>query len=300
MRSTTRRRRRPRTRGPATIAAVLGRSPEDLLILDVARNPDTARAAGVREPVTEARQTGTRSWTFVSQPYVATDAILARFGIDPSTIDPATDLLTTRAGTALLDVTQRPDPTSAERVERVGLSPFSSAPSSLITESALERHGWQRTRAGWLLEMDEPLTERQIAAAREAAANVGLAIETRRGQDDLAALRTGAVALGGAIALAVIAMTVGLIRSEASRDVRTLTASGAAPRTRRDVTATTAGALAVLGALLGASGAYAALVAGFHADLGRLAPVPLGHLVPIWLARRGEVAWSEGDGSDEN
>ena len=43
-------------------------------------------------------------------------------------------------------------------------------------------------------------------------------------------------------------MTVGLIRSEAAADLRTLTATGATGRTRRTLTAATAGALAFLGA----------------------------------------------------
>ena len=51
-------------------------------------------------------------------------------------------------------------------------------------------------------------------------------------------------------------MTVGLIRSESAGDLRTLTATGATSRIRRTLTAATAGALALLGALLGVAGAY--------------------------------------------
>ena len=57
-------------------------------------------------------------------------------------------------------------------------------------------------------------------------------------------------------------MSVGLIRSETASELRTLTAAGASSRTRRSLTAVTAGGLAFLGALLGTIAAYVA-VAGF-------------------------------------
>ncbi len=65
------------------------------------------------------------------------------------------------------------------------------------------------------------------------------------------------------LALGVLAMTVGLIRAEAAGDIRTLTATGATSTIRRAVTASTAGGLAVLGALLGTVGAYLGLSAGY-------------------------------------
>jgi putative ABC transport system permease protein len=73
-------------------------------------------------------------------------------------------------------------------------------------------------------------------------------------------------------------MTVGLIRGESAGDLRTLTATGAAGTTRRTLTAATAGALALLGVLLGTSGAYLALIAGYANDIGSLGQVPVLHL----------------------
>jgi putative ABC transport system permease protein len=90
------------------------------------------------------------------------------------------------------------------------------------------------------------------------------------------AIATGAGAL---LALAILAMTVGLIRSESAGDLRTLTATGATSRTRRTLTATTAGALAFLGALLGVVGAYVVLSATYYDDLGYLSHVPVMYLV---------------------
>ena len=70
-------------------------------------------------------------------------------------------------------------------------------------------------------------------------------------------------------------MAVGLIRAEAAGDVRTLTAIGAASSTRRTLTATTAGTLALLGALLGSGAAYLALAAGHRSDISVLSRVPV-------------------------
>ena len=87
-----------------------------------------------------------------------------------------------------------------------------------------------------------------------------------------------ATAAGALLALGILAMTVGLIRSESAGDVRTLTATGATSRVRRTLTATTAGALALLGALLGVAGAYFVLAATYYDDLGYLSDVPVLYL----------------------
>jgi putative ABC transport system permease protein len=82
-----------------------------------------------------------------------------------------------------------------------------------------------------------------------------------------------------ALALGVLAMTVGLIRSETASDLRTLAATGASRTTRRTITASTAGALAALGGLLGTAGAYAALLAWNRQNLHPLTSVPWFDLV---------------------
>jgi putative ABC transport system permease protein len=76
-------------------------------------------------------------------------------------------------------------------------------------------------------------------------------------------------------------MTVGLIRNEAVGDLRTLTATGATSRIRRTLTAATAGTLALLGALLGTTGAYVALIAGYISDISALRHVPVLNLLLI-------------------
>ena len=76
-------------------------------------------------------------------------------------------------------------------------------------------------------------------------------------------------------------MTVGLIRSETANDLRTLAATGASSTTRRTLTGATAGALALLGAVLGTAGAYAALLAWHRSDLSPLGRVPVVNLIVI-------------------
>ena len=214
-------------------------------------------------------------------PYVATPEVLALYGIDPGSIEPDAELLTPRDEPfVLIDITAERDPADA-RVQHVDLPTSSSAPNALVTEDTLARRGWQAVRAGWIVESPTPLTSAQIAAARAAAADAGLAVASRDTNDELLALRKGATVAGGLLAVAIVAIAVGLIRGEARRDVRTLTATGAKARTRRALTSATAAGLAVPGVLLALAGAYLALVASYHADLGRLVPIPLAQLLPL-------------------
>ena len=76
-------------------------------------------------------------------------------------------------------------------------------------------------------------------------------------------------------------MTVGLVRGEGAADLRTLTATGAAPRTRRALSAATATALALLGAMLGIGGAYIVLVASYRTTLDVLVPLPVPQLAAL-------------------
>jgi putative ABC transport system permease protein len=151
-------------------------------------------------------------------------------------------------------------------------------PPYFITLNGLRRHGWKQIRAGWLVESGKALTSGQIGNARDVAAAAGLTIEVRRQSNPPTKAMAIATAAGALLALAVLAMTTGLIRGESAGDLRTLTAAGATSRIRRTLTATTAGALAFLGALLGIAGAYVALAATYHDDLGYLSSVPVLYL----------------------
>jgi putative ABC transport system permease protein len=239
-----------------------------------------------------SKQTGPESWTRGSGLYVATPAVLRYLGIDPATVDPNADFLvdptvpTDEFG--ILDFQTRSE-SAIENVQRIdSLEVLGAAegdsgrvPSSFVTLNGLRRHGWKQVPNGWLIESSRPLTSEQIATARELAAEASLEIETQHERMSLATPIAIATAAGALLALAILAMTVGLIRSEAAGDLRTLTATGATSRTRRTLTAATAGALALLGALLGLAGVYLALAATYHDDLGYLGRIPVVPLVLI-------------------
>ena len=249
-----------------------------------------------------ARQVGAHTYRAESRLYVATPALLGHLGIDPAAVDPSTDFLadptvrtdelvivgtkpTIIPGTRKKTVTEFAV-TDVQRIDSRELlgSPSEDtgvAPSSFITLDGLRRRGLKTIPSGWLLESNRPLTSEQIAAAREFAANAGLTIETRRESNSFAKPIAIATAAGALLALAILAMTVGLIRGESAGDLRTLTAAGATSRTRRTLTGATAGALALLGAVLGVAGAYLALAATYLDDLGYLTRIPVLSLVLI-------------------
>ena len=72
-----------------------------------------------------------------------------------------------------------------------------------------------------------------------------MVVEARDDESALATVRLLAGAVGMLLALAVLASTVGLIRSESRDEVSTLTAVGADRRVRRGITAACAGSLAI-------------------------------------------------------
>jgi len=216
-------------------------------------------------------------------PYVATPALLERYGIEPGAVRADTDIVTVRASLQGFEFLNNwKDRGLPPKIQKsADLPTYSSLPTTFITPDALRRLGWESAQAGWLLETREPPTDEQIAAARDMAVDTGMTLETRDEQRSLARLRTGATAVGTLLALGVLAMTVGLIRSETAGDLRTLTATGATSRTRRTLTAATAGALALLGAILGTAGAYAALTAWHFDEIGTLSRMPIVHLAVI-------------------
>jgi len=269
--------------------------------LDMPVNPAGKPQPGGQQPVVSLNapvdQAAGRSGVYRPVPlYVATPSVLHYLGINPATIDPATNILTVQAGQDVL--TTVTTATDATNVQRIHVPDYGSAPTSLITLNGLRHEHWTQIQSGWIVQSARPLQAAQIAAARDVAAKSGLVIESRNSQASLATISTVATAAGALIALGVLAMAVGLIRAEAAGEVRTLTAIGAAGATRRTLTATTAGTLALLGALLGSGAAYLALAAGHRSDISVLSRVPVLDLaitiagVPAAAALAGWVlAW---------
>jgi putative ABC transport system permease protein len=143
-----------------------------------------------------------------------------------------------------------------------------SAPNTVITESALRRLGLQSQNSlnGWMLIANSPINTAQVRIANTLAASGDLSVESKNDAPSSHEIVNWATVFGIALALGILAMSVGLIRSETASELRTLTATGASPRTRRGLTAVTAGGLAFLGALLGTVAAYVGVIGFFRSN----------------------------------
>jgi putative ABC transport system permease protein len=238
---------------------------------------DKFQQDGPLPPLELARQVGTHSFRFVARIYVATPELLARMGLHPA---PGVDILTVATG--------KVEPLALGRrvslkVQHYDGPAYDSGPTTVITDAGLRKLGLPQQTSGWLLETDHPLTKNDVRAARSAAADSGMLVEARSEQASLLATRTIATAAGVLVALALLAMTIGLIRSEAGRDMQTLVATGAASSTRRALTASTSGSLALLGSVLGIGGAYLGLGAIYLDRISDLSHPPLPELATLLL-----------------
>jgi len=258
-----------------------------------------------------------RSWS--GPIYVATPQLLQAFGIKASDVNPDADFLTARPGLSGIsqmqliyggyngpggpggpgggghgpqDVGSNSWPCPKGQcvanpvIQEVGALPSgTSAPNTVITEHAIHTLGLQTSTAGWLIQTPNPPTAAQISDARLTASAAGMTIETKNSAPSSAEILNYATAFGIALALGILAMSIGLIRSETARDLRTLTATGASSLTRRELTAATAFALALGGAVLGTVAAYVAAIGYAWANpldgLSELSSVPTTQLLFI-------------------
>jgi putative ABC transport system permease protein len=161
-----------------------------------------------------------------------------------------------------------------------------SAPNTVVTEHAITTlHLQPVTTVGWLIQVPNGLTAVQVTNAQRIAAAAGMGVETRNSIPSLAQIIDAATLFGIVLAIGILGMSVGLVRSEAARDLRTLTAAGASGRTRRTLTAATAGALGLAGAVIGIVGGYLAAIGFFRSNsldgLSSLASIPMTNLLVI-------------------
>ena len=261
-----------------------------------------------------------RSWS--GPVFVATPQLLAAFGIKASDVNPDADVLTMRPGLSGVSHLQlvyggyfaaggagNPGPGHGPNgpngpngptswpcpkgqcvanpvIQEVGALPAgTSAPNTVITEHAIGELGLSTSINGWLIQTPHPPTAAQITQARLTAGAAGLTIETKNSAPSSAEILNWATVFGIVLALGILAMTIGLLRSETARDLRTLTATGASSFTRRELTAATAFALALGGAVLGTVAAYVAAI-GYAWDnpldgLSELSNVPTTNLLII-------------------
>jgi putative ABC transport system permease protein len=247
--------------------------------------------------------------------YVATPQLLKAFGITPSEINPDADLLTMRpglSGTSGMQLTygnyfsgngpppggdhggaQFPCPKSDclanPVIQEVSALPSgTSAPNTVITEHAVKVLGLRTLLSGWLVQSPNPPTAGQITNAQVAAGGASLTIETKNSAPSSSEIINWATLFGIVLALGVLAMSVGLIRSETAGDLRILAATGASSRTRRTLTAVTAGALGLLGAVLGTVAGYVGVIGyirsnSLNGGISALGSVPVGNLLVILL-----------------
>jgi len=249
---------------------------------------------GIPHSVSEGGHTGTAFYGNESvHVYVLTPEVLAHYGIAQASIPANTDLVTSRENLDGYELIPIRAADWVPVVQRSDLPTYSSDPTTLITPKTMNDFGLVAAPTGWLLDFAEPVTADQKANVRTLAARAGLSVETRPTEADLAPLRLAVTSGGIALALAVLAMTVGLIRSETAPDLSTLAATGASSGVRRTITAATAGSLGLLGGLLGTAGAYITLVAWHRRDLSVLSPAPLGAILAL-VVGLPVVAWAIG------
>jgi putative ABC transport system permease protein len=255
-------------------------------------NPDRPEGAHVpegRPTISIGEPVDSEGWQWISSLVVATPEVLAAVGLDSGDLAGGPGFFTSETGDLRIMDFSGPreldgyDP-EALVAGSVSSSGYSSLPSTFVTPEEVVRRGWETIPSGsWLVVSADGFTDEELDTARGIAAGAGLEIETRDHQEGLTTLRAGATAVGALVGLGILAMTVGLLRSEAAADVRTLTATGATSSVRRAMTATTAGGLALLGVVLGALGAYAALVSGPVLGVDDLPDAPVVDLLALGL-----------------
>jgi putative ABC transport system permease protein len=163
-----------------------------------------------------------------------------------------------------------------------------SAPNTVITEYAMKKFHISASTTDWLVQGATPFTAVQISDAQLTASTAQLSVESRNDIPTSSSITSTATLFGILIALGVLGMSVGLVRSETASDLRTLTAAGASSYTRRTLTAVTAGALGFLGALLGVGGGYIGMIGWLRSNslnggISALSNIPFGDLLLILL-----------------
>jgi putative ABC transport system permease protein len=258
-------------------------------------------------------------WNWNGPIYVATPQLLAAFHVRASEVSPKADILSMRPGLArvanmhlvVLAPSAPPgappcmrstcatpsgpfEPRQVGRIDRPVIQSLRSlpsgtdAPNTLITLHAIEQLGLQTSVAGWFVQTPRTVNPFQVKSAQLMAAAQGMSVETQDNVPSMSTLINGATAFGIGLALAILAMSVGLVRSETAGDLRVLAATGASSWARRTFSAATAGGLAFLGALLGTLAGYVGMIGWVRSStltggLSVLENVPVAHLLVILL-----------------
>ncbi len=272
---------------------------------DIAASLGSRDVLRLEETDSTLQRAVTSGRNFGGSVYVATPQLLRAYRMTAAQVSPDADFLTVRPGLASMTQMQLlyggtkvgpPDPaapclpsTSCRANPRIQwaseLPSGTSAPNTVITEHAVRQFHLTTTTAGWLIQTPDSLTAGQISAAQHAAAAAGLTVETRNSIPTSTEIINAATVFGILLALGILAMSVGLLRSETASDLRVLTATGAGRTARRAISAATAGALAIIGAVVGIVAGYMAAIGFFRTSqldtLSSLASIPVANLLLI-------------------
>ena len=296
----------------ADVAEIADLAPGARIVpLDVAVDPTNAEVAGGQRLLNNAvlgRPIDENTIRDSGVVFIATPELVHYLRLDVDDQPPGTLVLTRQTGDVYItgNITQPifiRNPVPTDQVVHIDVPNVTSGPRTLMTDAGLDAAGLEPMRAGWLLDLEEPLAPAGLARARELAADAGLAVEARDTTGGLTIVRHVATAAGVLLALSILAMTAGLLRGESRHELRTLHAAGATGRIRRAITASTCGVLALAGAALAVVISYAALLAGYWPETDRLADVPVAHLTTLTVGLpllAGGLAWILGgrDGTD--
>ena len=300
------------TRREADVEAIAALAPGARIVpLDVAIDPANPEVAGGQRVLNNAvlgRPIDENTIRDSGVVFIATPELLDYLRLNADDQPAGTFVLTQQSGEVYItgNITNPAfirDPVPTDKVVHIDVPNFSSGPRTLMTEAGLEAAGLEPMRAGWLLDLEQPLAADDLARARELATDAGLTVEVRDTTGGLTVIRHIATAAGVLLALSILAMTAGLLRGESRHELHTLHAVGATGRIRRAVTASTCGVLALTGGALAVVVAYAALIAGYWPETDRLADVPIAHLTTLTVGLpllAGSLAWVLGgrDGAD--
>jgi putative ABC transport system permease protein len=251
----------------------------------------------VSRPNGPANAEGLRGYSIFQYPaWIATRELLNALHLDERLSDSTAELI--GAPDASIIVGSEDAPYVAQNIEPLGLGRFGSIAPYWVPPGWVAAHHFEPTLNGWLVVAPAPITAAHRFALRVAAGNA-LTVETRVARESSASIRRTALAVGTVVGLAILAVIVSLIRSEAADEHYTLAAVGAPRRARRSISAATAALLAGTAGLLAVPTGYLALVGlmsnptakqGFVLPLDVLAAVvfgfPLVATLGAWLVTR--------------
>jgi putative ABC transport system permease protein len=258
-----------------------------------------ARSVAALEATSAGLQNSSGTKSLGESIYVVTPQLLHALGIGALQVEPDADIVTSLPGLAggsgfELDWCENSSCSKSgvlknPVIQSLGTLPTGiHGPNTLITEHAVHALGLTSSIStnAWFAQSAEPLTAAEIHDAQAVAASASVSIETKNDEPTSFEVVGWATVFGIVLALCILAMSIGLIRSETAGDLRTLAATGASSYTRRTITAATAGALGLLGAILGTLAGYIGVIGwlranSVHGGLSSLGDVPVANLLAI-------------------